>query len=250
MPVLTTKQAFVLSALNMKAFALFILSFVFIQLALAQTDRYISLTQKIEVLENHKKITNFLDLYFDKEKSTLTKHLFKPHELITMANSLGEMKIYYPESNEVAYKQSPEYSSLRNIVYYFSNNNTDHLGLVDEGFNLVSQNYENSYLVTVWKSPDNLNLIDRVKMVFEGANPIYAEYTDKKGAILKRIYYSSYSNFSTFRLPLRITEINYQPTGDSIVNRSLFSKVRVTSTPESDFFNFKIPDDAIPLQPK
>jgi len=213
----------------------------------AQPGSYISLKQHSEVLENQKKIANEVDLFFDKNKQTITKFYHSSPEFIMVVNPLGEIKTYYPASNEVAYKQITELSSKRNLIYYFANNLTDHLGLADEGFSLISNTYENQFYVTIWKAPSILKGIEAVKMVFENGLPVYSEYQANKKKILKKIYYTNYKDFTQFRLPLKIIEISYLPSGDSIINRTLFSNVKVTSSADDKYFNFKIPDNAKPL---
>ena len=212
-----------------------------------QPGSYVSLKQHTEVLENGKKISNDVDLFFDNNKQTITKYYHSSTDFVMISNALGEIKTYYPGTNEVGYKQMSELSSKRNLIYYFANNLTDHLGLAEEGFNLVSNTYENQFYVTLWKAPSILKGIETVKMVFENGLPVYSEYQANKKKILKKIYYTNYKDFSQFRLPLKIIEISYLPTGDSIINRTLFSNVKVSSSADNKYFNFKIPDNAKPV---
>ncbi|HCY41357.1 MAG TPA: hypothetical protein DHV48_08395 [Prolixibacteraceae bacterium] len=213
----------------------------------AQPGSYISLKQHTEVLENGKKISNDVDLFFDNNKHTITKYYHASTEFVMISNALGEIKTYYPGTNEVGYKQMSELSSKRNLIYYFANNLTDHLGLAEEGFNLVSNTYENQFYVTLWKAPSILKGIETVKMVFDNGLPVYSEYQANKKKILKKIYYTNYKDFNQFRLPLKIIEISYLPTGDSIINRTLFSNVKVASLADNKYFNFKIPENAKPI---
>jgi hypothetical protein len=236
----------------MKRISFFILFALIINplINVAQEGNFISLKQVSEMLENKKKSSSLLYLYFDKNRSTLTKYINTPDEIITVTNRLGEVKIYYPETNQVTYMQSGQLSSQRSLIHYFANHQTEHLGLADEGFQLESRKYEGQYLVTEWKSPSGLKMIDRVKMVFDGANPIYAEYLTTNKSIFKKIYYTGYHDFGSFRMPLRITEINYQENGDSTINRTIFSEFTIGKTAHSEYFNFKIPDDAKPITNK
>ena len=213
----------------------------------AQQGSYISLKQKTEILENKKKISNEVDLFYDINKQIITKYYHSAKEFILVTNSLGEIKTYYPASNEVDYKQISELSSKRNLIYYFANNLTNDLGLVDEGFILSSNTYENQFYVTLWKAPSFLTGIETVKMVFENGLPVYSEYQANKKKIVKKTYYTNYKDFTQFRLPLKIIEISYLPSGDSIINRTLFSNIKVSSLPEGKYFNFKIPEDAKPV---
>ena len=216
----------------------------------AQSGNYISLTQRTEILENKNKQTTVIDLFFDKDKQTITKYYHSSPDYILVVNALGEIKIYYPKRNEVVFKQITEMSSKRNLIYYFANNLTDHLGLADEGFTLVSNAFEDQYYVTLWKAPsvlNGINGVETVKIVFDNGLPIYSEYKANKEKIMRKIYYINYNDFVQFRLPSKIIEINYKPMGDSIISRTIFSDVKVSSTADNSYFNFKIPDDAKPL---
>lgn len=215
----------------------------------AQSKSYISLKQHTDILENKNKLTNEIDLFFDNDKLTMTKYYHSSPDYIMVVNALGEIKTYYPSKNEVVYKQITEMSSKRNLIYYFANNLTDHLGLADEGFSLISNTFEDNFYVTLWKAPTIMQGINTVKMVFDNGFPIYSEYKTNKETILKKIYYLAYSDFERFKLPSKIIEISYLPSGDSIINRTVFSDVKVTSTADNSYFNFKIPENAKPLNP-
>jgi hypothetical protein len=213
----------------------------------AQADRFISVKQKTEVVANKNKLTTEIDLFLDNNKKIITKYYHSSPEFIMVVNSLGEIKTYYPEKNQVDFKQISGLSSKRNLIYYFVNNLTDHLGLADEGFNLESTAFEDQYYVTNWKPPSVLSELDNVKMVFEDGFPVYSEYVINKKKILKKIYYTNYKDFKSFRLPMKIIEISYKPSGDSIISRTVFSDVNVSSVAGNSYFNFKIPENAKPV---
>ncbi len=213
----------------------------------AQTGGYISLKQQTEILENRNKLTTEIDLFLDNNKQILTKYYHSSPDFIIVSNALGEIKTYYPAKNEVDYRQISEMSSKRNLIYYFANNMTDNLGLADEGFTLASNSFEDQYYVTIWKSPSILTGIENVKMVFDNGSPIYSEYQANKDKILKKTYYTNYKDFVQFRLPMKIIEISYKPTGDSIISRTVFSDVKISSSADNSYFDFKIPDDAKPV---
>jgi len=234
--------------IHMKAFLIAVISFLVLNVSsMAQQGNFISLKQRTEILENKKKISNEVDLYFDKSKQMLTKYYHTSPEFVMVVNSLGEIKNYYPATNQVDYKQISELSSKRNLIYYFANNLTEQLGLADDGFQLSSNTYENQYYVAFWKAPSILKGIETVKMVYDNGLPIYSEYLANKKKILKKIYYTNYKDYTQFRLPLKIIEISYLPSGDSIVNRTIFSDVKVATTANDKYFSFKIPEDAKPF---
>lgn len=225
-----------------------LLGFAFLPvLVVAQPGTYISLKQKTDVIENSKKMTNEIDLYFDNNKKIITKNYHSLKSFVMISNALGEIKTYYPGTNEVVYNQVKELSSHRNLIYFFANNLTDNLGLMDEGFTMSSNTFEDQYNVTIWKAPLTMKGIHEVKMVFENRLPVYSEYQSDKSKVLKKIYYTNYKDFDQFRLPLKIIEISYLPSGDSIVTRTLFSNVKASPTADDEYFNFKIPENAKPL---
>jgi len=203
--------------------------------------------QKTEILENKKKLTNEIDLFFDNNRKIITKYYHSSPEFIMVVNSLGEIKTYYPEKNEVDFKQVSELSSKRNLIYYFVNNLTDHLGLADEGFSLESTSFDDQYYVTNWTPPSLLSGLANVKMVFKNGVPVYSEYQASKEKIMKKIYYTNYKDFVQFRLPTKIIEISYKSSGDSIISRTVFSDVDISSTADNSYFNFKIPENAKPV---
>ncbi len=214
----------------------------------AQPGSYISLKQRTEILENKNKLTTNVDLFFDNDRQIITKYYHSSPDFITVSNALGEIKTYFPAKNQVDYKQIAEMSSKRNLIYYFANNLTDHLGLLDDGFTLESNTFEDHYYVTLWKPPSYITGIAAVKMVFDNGFPIYSEYRENKEKISRKIYYTNYNDFVGFRLPMKIIEINYKSTGDSIISRTIFSDVKVSSSPDNSYFDFKIPNDAIPIK--
>lgn len=232
---------------TIKKISIFFQFLLYSTLLFAQSGDYISLKQQTEILENKKKLTNNIELYLDNDKLILTKYYHSSPDYIVVANALGEIRTYYPKSNEVTFKQFSKMSSKRNLIYYFANNLTEHLGLADEGFKLISNSYQDEYYVTLWEAPSVLNGLGTVKMVFENGLPIYSEYKQSNKQVLRKIYYMNYNNFIQFRLPSKIIEINYLPKGDSIISRTVFSDVKISSAPDNLYFNFKIPEDAKPF---
>jgi hypothetical protein len=213
----------------------------------AQSGNFISMKQKTEILENKKKLSNEIDLFLDNNRKIITKYYHSSPDFIMVVKSLGEIKTYYTEKNEVDFKHISELSSKRNLIYYFVNNLTDHLGLADEGFSLESTSFEDQYYVTNWTPPSLLSGLANVKMVFENGVPVYSEYQANKKKILKKIYYTNYKDFVQFRLPAKIIEISYKSSGDSIISRTVFSDVDISSAADNSYFNFKIPENAKPV---
>jgi hypothetical protein len=211
---------------------------------LCQTGDRVSVTQEIQVLSKGSKSIFKCDIYYNKEKDAIVTHHYYPVEFIKMSNRLGESKIYFPSTNSITIQQSQSLSTTNELLYYFVNNRISDLGLLKEGFKLVRTSHEEDMMVTLWQAPPTLKMINQIKIVFKEMLPIYAEYISTTGEIMKKIYYSRYSDFKTFMLPMRITEISFENKNDSTIKRSVFSNVRTSDFPDNNYFDFKIPDDA------
>ena len=211
---------------------------------MAQTKDCVSVTQETQSLMKGSKSIFKCDIYYNKEKDAVVTHHYYPAEFVKISNRSGELKIYFPATNTVTLQQNQSYSTTNELLYYFVNNKTTDLGLAKEGFKLIKTGSEEGLMVTTWQAPSTLKVIIKIKIVFKDMLPVYAEYLSVNGSIMKKIYYSNYADFTTFRMPLRITEISFETKADSTISLSVFSNVRTKDFPENNYFNFKIPDDA------
>lgn len=222
-----------------------VLIFLLLSLNLkSQENDRVSVRQETQVLSNGTKSIFKCDIFYNKEVDAVVTHHFYPAEFVKMSNRFGEMKIYFPETNSVSIQRDESLSTTNELLYYFVNNKLTDLGLSKEGFKLSSTNREGEHIVTTWQAPVSLKVIIQVKIVFKDMSPIYAEYIGIDGVIKKKIYYSNYSDFKSFRLPLRITEISFESKADSTIRLSVFSNVMSSNFADNNYFNFKIPDDA------
>jgi hypothetical protein len=104
----------------------FLILISFIQLSLvAQNHNFISFNQKTETVDGKAKTKSIIDVYFDKEKNTIAKHVESPIEIISVTNAFGELFIYYPKTNQLSFQQIEASSSKLNLIYYIANNQTD-----------------------------------------------------------------------------------------------------------------------------
>jgi len=211
---------------------------------MSQYNDCLSVRQETQVLSKGSKQVFKCDIYYNKEKDAVITHHFYPVEFVKMSNRFGEMKIYFPKTNTVTVKQNESFSTTNELLYYFINNKLTDMGLAKEGFTLVNTSHEEGMMITDWQAPSGKNLIDQIKMVYKDMLPVYAEYIDINGTVMKKIYYGKYADFKTFSLPLRITEVAFKTPSDSTISLSVFSDVVTNDFPENNYFNFKIPDDA------
>lgn len=162
-----------------------------------------------------------------------------------MSNRLGELKLYFPETNTVRLEQNELLSTTNDLLYYFVNNKLTDMGLDKEGFTLSRTSREGEYTRTFWESQAGTKgIINHITIVYKDMLPIYAEYLDAGNQVKKKIYYSKYSDYKFFTLPMRITEISFISPSDSMISLSVFKEIKTEGFPENHYFNFKIPDDA------
>jgi hypothetical protein len=210
----------------------------------AQEKSYVSVSQETQVLNQGAKSVFKCDIFYSKEKDAIVTHHYYPEEFVRMSNRFGEMKIYFPSTNSVKIAQNVFFSTSNELLYYFVNNKLSDLGLSKEGFSLANTSNEGDMIITTWKAPIGSKLIQQVKVCFRDMVPVYAEYTDLGGTISKKIYYSRYEDFESFRMPTRIVEINFEGSSDSTISRSVFTNIRTYERPEGEYFNFTIPENA------
>jgi hypothetical protein len=184
------------------------------------------------------------EFFYDNEQGVLVSAYSIPNKFIKVSNRKGEIKLYIPKSNTVTYTQDITLSSENELIFYFANNLQQDLGLEKEGFVMVDSRIDDKYLIFIWEAPQEINAIKKVEIVYDRDYPIYAAYFNLNGDILKKIYYYDYFATNYFKMPTKVTEISYTPERDSIVQRTIFSNINVANTPNSSYFDFKIPNNA------
>lgn len=210
--------------------------------------RYINAHLKNETFRNRKLITVESDYFFDRETGNLVIHSMLPEEHIKISNRLGEVKIFYPGTNRISLKQNRYFSSENELIWYFLSNNYNDLGLSDEGFRVTGTHMDGSYQVVTWTAPAGMKVVSTVELVFENGQPVYAAYFNTGGDIIRKIYYYNYEIYPGFMMPMKVTQISYTPDGDSVIQRNTWSSLKASAIPDSDYFNFKIPEDAVVIQ--
>jgi len=169
----------------------------------------------------------------------------KPNEYFVITNVSGDAQIYYPAKNEVFMTQSLIFETEKSFLYYFLNNKIADLGLKDLGFTLSKTHFEDKMLVSTWKPSVKLNSkIGKIELVHENQLPIYIAYYDEKYKLTKKIYYYDYYNHPSLKLPQKVVEFNYLPKGDSVVNKLVYSNIKLNEQANSTWFNYKIPANA------
>lgn len=192
-----------------------------------------------------KVVTINADIYFRSEEGIMVIHYAKPKDYIFMTNSKGEAKIYYPDKNEVVLEQNQLFSSENDVLYSFFKYQSSDLGLREAGFTLSNSQVDKSQTITTWIPPSlNVGEVSKIVLVHENYMPIYVAYYNLKGKPFKKAYYSNYYTSTNTPFPTRIVEIDYLPTGDSIISRKIYSDIRINKDANSTYFGFTVPANA------
>lgn len=230
--------------LSGRALFFILMTFVITAFYLLPGER-ISLSMTNQTLKNGKKVTITADIFYRSDQSVMITHYLTPMEYIFIANNKGEARIYNPAKNEVVVTTSSEYDTEKSLLYYFFTRKTDDLGLKDLGFKLTQTKFDRGMKITTWLAPAQLaNKIATVEMVHENFLPIYLAYMDKKGKILRKIYYDNYITQNTVTIPGNVTEFNYLSDGDSIIVRTKYSNLKINPKDNNPYFNYQIPSNA------
>ncbi len=209
----------------------------------------ISLKVETKSLKNGKAVIVKSEVYYKYNEGIMITNYTYPFKYIYLSNKVGEAKIYYPDKNEVYLKTDKLFTTENTLLYIFFNNKISDMGLRDLGFKIKNTEFEEGLVITTFIPPvELLDKVSKIKLVHENYMPIYASYYDKNNNISKKIYYYNYINYKQFSLPLKITELNYHPNGDSTINKINFSNVKFDSEAVSQYFNFTIPEDAKIIQ--
>jgi len=228
---------------------LFVLFVLFCSVSYSQ--KKVSADVEIKQVVKGKVVTIKKTIYYQSSGKLLV-HFTVPEEYFVITNSFGETKTYIPSRNEVAIFNDPYFSSENELLYYFLSNKIDDLGLKDLGFTVVSTKMDGKTLVKTYSSNKKEYQNVKVEMAYENHLPVFCAYFNKKGEIMRKIYYSNYVYYPQFVMPSRITEISYNSPTDSIVKREIYSNIQIDVN--NALFDYEVPASAklveMPKKPK
>lgn len=176
----------------------------------------------------------------------LVSHFHPPLEYVVLNNSKGNIRLYNPSKNEVRLLSEPYLGSNTTYFYFFVHRKMADLGLREYGFELTDSEFDAPYQVTWWTPPSALlKSLSKVKLVHKKGLIVYAGYHHPTAGLFKKVYYSGGDyQFGSF-FPEKITTITYIEEGrDSIVERSIFTDLKVNDAANTTELNFEIPVDA------
>lgn len=175
----------------------------------------------------------------------MVSHFTFPKEYMVITNNKGETRIYDPAKNTVFQFQNFLFSSSSTPFFYFFSGKTGDMGLLHAGYRLIDTKFDHNLVITVWQntSSNDKDGIATVKLVHDKNRPIYMDYKNSTGDIIRKVYYYNYISLNGVEFPETFTEIVYQGK-DSILSKTAYSEVKINNLANSKFFGFRIPQNA------
>ena len=196
-------------------------------------------------LNQGKSVSTSAVVYYQISGGLLVTHFISPIETVVITNSKGEMKIYNVKDNTVVQSQGLDYSSENSYFYFFLNGKTQDMGLKSMGFTLKDTKIESNLVVTTWKPNEDLaSVTSKAELVIENYKPIFMSFSDNKGKVAQKIYFTKYQKIGDFNIPMNITEFQYAKN-DSVITKRSYSDPKLNQEVEDDtYLNYKIPANA------
>ena len=172
-------------------------------------------------------------------------HFTYPKQYFVVSNKQGEVKLYDPSRNTVLLYQNFLFSTQSSQFYYFFSGKIADMGLGEIGYMQEKIYPEKNLMVSLWKLkvPDKKVQIQRVRLVYQRQQPVYMHYEDVNNRIIRKVYYSNYTHMENYAFPNTTTEIAYGE-GDSTVSKTSYFDFKFNLQASSQYFNFRIPDNA------
>jgi outer membrane lipoprotein-sorting protein len=204
----------------------------------------LSATMVSRQVQQGKSITLKGDIYYQRNGNMITHFTF-PREYMVISNKLGETKIYDPAKNTVIQYQNFLFSTQSSQFYYFFSGKVADMGLTHIGYVQDKTYNDGNLLVTEWtlKTPNKKAQIQRIKIVYQGQQPVYMHYQNGSGTVFRKVYYYNYQLLDTYSFPSTTTEIVYDK-GDSVVSKTYYSDFKLNESASGPYFNFTIPSNA------
>ncbi len=212
-----------------------------------QSQRKISVSVTNRVLREGKLLTIKSDLHYNFDIGNMIAHYTTPFEYYFLSDARGEVRIFYPDKNEVFISRDPSQITDQSLLYFFLSNRISDLGLRSMGFSLFNTERSGRVVTSWWSPPPNMAAnIQKIELVHENHLPIYMAYHKADNTLLRKVFYYDYTtdNSLPVSFPQKVLEYNYMPNGDSLVSQIVFSNILYGSRANSPLFNFKIPSNA------
>ena len=225
---------------------LLITAFILISIPSLMAQRRVSAGMEVKTLYGGK-VTTVASKVYCSSSGRLVQVFESPEQYYTITNPDGEFKIYYPGTNEVYSERKEDFSDRDNVLYLFLSGRGDDMGLGLYGYKLAGTVREEGGIVKRTYIPSGPGKgVAKVELVQENYLPIYLAYYNGGGAVVSKVYLSSYSRLGNMMLPLRVTSVQYTSKKDSTLVRTIYSDVKVDG--QDPMFDFQVPAGAKPVK--
>ncbi|MBP3270277.1 MAG: hypothetical protein J6L98_06305 [Bacteroidales bacterium] len=225
---------------------LLITAFILISIPNLMAQRRVSAGVEVKTLYGGK-VTTVASKVYCTSSGRLVQVFDSPYLYYTITNPNGELTIYIPGTNEVYSERKEDFSDRDDVLYLFLSGRGDDMGLGLYGYKLSGTTREEGGLVKRTYVPSSPGKgVSKVELVQENYLPIYLAYYNSGGAVVSRVYLSSYNRFGNLMLPLRVTSVQYTSKKDSTLVRTLYSDVKIDG--QDPMFDFQVPSGAKPVK--
>lgn len=165
--------------------------------------------------------------------------------LVIVSTKEGQLSVYNQAKNQVIQKYGSILSNEQSEIAYFLKPGMNDLGLSNAGFSMIAFEPEEHLLRVEFQPPVQLaGSLEKIVMIYEDQQPIYVEYQQPSGDILKKVYFGDFINYSGVNIPTKVTKIDFLTGGDSTLTRTEYKNVRVNKEVDKEKLNFAIPANA------
>ena len=196
--------------------------------------------QSVQVAEG-KKITTERSICLHPDGRMIVEQ-HRPSHNITLTNTLGEMRIYTPTTNDVAVINNKDLASSKDIIAIFASGSYVDMALPMYGYTQSSIRNEGGMIIKTY-TPESVSATAMVELVFQNHLPICMVYYNAKGEAMRKLYFSKYQ-YERIPIPMRITEVEYTVKRDSLVRLSNYSNLLFDGEAQSPLFDFQSPAGA------
>ena len=225
------------------------LFFLLVPSASLMAQQRIAVDVTTRQLQNKRVLRTERQIFFSNNGNTVV-HYTHPQEYVVVSNRLGEMQIYQPSANEVMIMQDREAVAQMETFLFFVSGDCSDLNLTKLGFMRKSLKKDGERLVATYEPtmPED-KIYSKVVVVTQDRKPIYSAFYGTDGKVLKKYYYSHYSNLTSYTFPTRITQISFGSHGDSTIVREEYGNIRTSDFGKEAMFDYSVPADARRVTP-
>jgi outer membrane lipoprotein-sorting protein len=211
----------------------------------------VQLDVKQDIVAKSKVLKVESQLYYNLNSGEQITRSTKPAEMYYTSNASGELKVYDPNKNTVIVTNEPEQSTNYGFLNMFLSNNKSDFNLKKAGFTLIKTEIDkDKNVISIYKKALGNKKEVYAKLVQENFLPIYICFYNEKNEIFSKTYYTDYAKVDKYQIPLKITEINILSIKkDSVIDRRIYSNIKVNSDVNPKLKSFKVPNDAKVLKP-